>query len=162
QSRQPACFHIERVDARANVQGRADPSGFGRDVERRWLAQPADPLAAFVAIQVRRPTALVLDLAIGRDLEPFLHPFVGFQFGHDRYVLFVLTVVSAEALASPSAAWAPSTRSRFEVWDNSLGPFPLGQLPSSGSAGRIKPTGRAHSSHTGKPGNRYRQTRAAV
>jgi len=25
------------------------------------------------------------------------------------------------------------------IWDNSLGPLPLGQLPSSGSAGRIKP-----------------------
>src|SRR5271157_1072941 len=99
QSRQPACFHIERVDARAIVQGRADPSGFGRDVERRLLAQPADPLAALVAHQVRRPTALVLDLAIGRDLEPLLHPFVGFQLGHDRYVLSVLTVVSTEALA---------------------------------------------------------------
>src|SRR5271157_4604224 len=99
QSRQPACFHIERVDARANLQGRADPPGFGRDVERRWLTQPADPLAALVAHQVRRPTALVLDLAIGRDLEPLLHPFVGFQLGHDRYVLSVLTVMSTEALA---------------------------------------------------------------
>jgi len=35
----------------------------------------------------------------------------------------VLTVVSAEALASPSAAWAPSTRSHFEsgitLWGHS-------------------------------------------
>jgi len=48
------------------------------------------------------------------------------------------------------------------ILDNSLGPLPLGQLPSGGSAGRIKPTGRAQGTHTGNPGTPCQQARAAV
>ena len=101
QSRQPACFHIERVDGRANVQGRTDPSRFGRDVERRLLAQPADPLAALVAIRCDDPQRLCWTLPLAETLNRFFIPLWVFSLGMIDTSCPVLTVVSTEALAAP-------------------------------------------------------------
>ena len=64
------------------LDGPADAMRLGRDRQERLLAEPADLLAALVAVQVRRPAALVADLAGGRHLEPLLHSLVGLQLGH--------------------------------------------------------------------------------
>ena len=56
----------------------AETLRLGRDLQGRLLAEPADLLAALVAIQVRRPAALVADLAVGGDLEPLLNSLVCF------------------------------------------------------------------------------------
>ena len=71
-----------RFDVLPLEQREANPLRLGGDRQGQLLAQPADLLAVLVAHQVGGTASLVADLAVGRDLEAFLHPLVGFQLGH--------------------------------------------------------------------------------
>jgi hypothetical protein len=89
--------HILGIDGLFVEQSATDSLGLGSDPESPLPAEAPDLLAALVAHQVGRPASFVSDFPIRRDLEPFLHPFVGLELGHAGIAFFRLGPPIVEA-----------------------------------------------------------------